>query len=110
MLYSRRFTVAPDSSQRIQVHCPLNAPAKLIHRTHDTSCIAFGIQFSWPCSFNAQVSDVKAAIETSQGAGYPASGQVIIFQGKVSSHQGIWRSCAAAFDATTMSLRNARYL
>ena len=31
-----------------------------------------------------QVSDVKAEIEKGQGSAYPASGQVIIFQGKVS--------------------------
>lgn len=31
-----------------------------------------------------QVSDVKAEIEKSQGPTYPAAGQVIIFQGKVS--------------------------
>lgn len=31
-----------------------------------------------------QVSDVKAEIEKGQGSAYPANGQVIIFQGKVS--------------------------
>jgi hypothetical protein len=44
-----------------------------------------------------QVSDVKAEIEKGQGSAYPANGQVIIFQGKVSCLCCIVPACAVVY-------------
>jgi UV excision repair protein RAD23 len=42
-----------------------------------------GSNFQLDLDATTKVSDVKAAIESSQGAGFPAANQVIIFSGKV---------------------------
>jgi hypothetical protein len=57
-----------------------------------------------------QVSDVKAEIEKGQGSAYPANGQVIIFQGKVSCLCCILPACAVLCAHQRSSMAATRML